>query len=348
METRTTAIIVIVIILVAGGAAIVFLGPMLFPPAPSVAIVFATGGLGDKSFNDGCYTGASKAKAELGANFTYVEPTATSEYLGYLTDFASAETPYDLIISIGFDQYDALLEVAGDYPDQKFAIVDTVVDLPNVASLVFEEHQGSALVGAIAGVLTQSNKVGFVGGMSIDLINKFAGGFVFGANYTNPGVNYTIGYTNDWVDTAAGKALGDVMYGAGTDIIFAAAGRSGLGVFDSAKEQTSGHYVIGVDSPQMYYGCADPDHPAPPTVCITSMLKRVDVAVYTVIKNVMYGNFVGGVNVFNLANGGLDYEVNETLYQLPAAAKTAADNLKQMIINGQIDINKYNHTYWLD
>lgn len=348
METRTTAIIVIVIILVAGGAAIVFLGPMLFPAPPSVAIVFATGGLGDKSFNDGCYTGAMRAKTDLGANFTYVEPTSTSEYLGYLTDFASAETPYDLIISIGFDQYDALLEVAGDYPDQKFAIVDTVVPLPNVASLVFEEHQGSALVGAIAGVLTQTDKVGFVGGMSIDLINKFAGGFVFGANYTNPGVNYTIGYTNDWVDTAAGKALADVMYAAGTDIIFAAAGRSGLGVFDSAKEQSGDAYVIGVDSPQMYYGCADPDHPAPPTVCITSMLKRVDVAVYEIIKDVKDGTFVGGANVFNLANGGLDYEVNETLYTLSPAAKTAADDLKQKIIDGTINIDLYNHTYWLD
>jgi basic membrane protein A len=348
METKTTAIIVIVIILVAGGAAIVFLGPMLFPPAPSVAIVFATGGLGDKSFNDGCYEGAMRAKTQLGANFTYVEPTSTSEYLGYLTDFASAEEPYDLIISIGFDQYDALLEVAGDYPDQKFAIVDTVVPLSNVASLVFEEHEGSALVGAIAGLMTDTDKVGFVGGMSIDLINKFAGGFVFGANYTNPGINYTIGYTNDWVDTAAGKALADVMYGAGTDIIFAAAGRSGLGVFDSAKEQGSDAYVIGVDSPQMYYGCADPEHPAPPTVCITSMLKRVDVAVFEVIKDVMYGTFVGGVNVFDLANGGLDYEVNETLFVLPPSVKDAVNALKADIISGAIPIDNYNHTYWLD
>ena len=348
METRTTAIIVIVIILVAGGAAIVFLGPMLFPPAPSIAIVFATGGLGDKSFNDGCFEGAMRAKTQLGANFTYVEPTATSEYLGYLTDFASAEDPYDLIISIGFDQYDALLEVAGDYPDQKFAIVDTVVPLSNVASLVFEEHEGSALVGAIAGMMTDTDKVGFVGGMSIDLINKFAGGFVFGANYTNPGVNYTIGYTNNWVDTAAGKALADVMYGAGTDIIFAAAGRSGLGVFDSAKEQSGDAYVIGVDSPQMYYGTADPENPEPPTVCITSMLKRVDVAVYEVIKDVMYGTFVGGVNVFDLANGGLDYEVNETLYTLPQSVKDAVDDLKADIIAGIIPIDNYNHTYWLD
>jgi basic membrane protein A len=349
MEQKTAAIVVIVIILVAGVGAIVFLGPSLFPQAPSIAIVFATGGLGDKSFNDGCFEGAQQAKEELGANFTYVEPTATSEYEGYLRDFATHEgqdEPYDLIVGIGYDQYDAMSTVAEEYPEQKFAIIDTVVDLPNVASIVFEEHEGAALVGAIAGIVTDSDSVGFVGGMDIDLINKFAGGYVFGANYTNPGINYTIGYTNNWVDTAAGKALADTMYAAGTDIIFGAAGRSALGVFDSAKEQTGDKYVIGVDSPQMYYGTDDPENPEPPTVCITSMLKRVDIAVYSVIEDVMYGTFQGGANVFDLANGGLGYEINEDLFTLPQAAKDAAEDLRNKIVSGEINIDQYNTTYW--
>ena len=172
--------------------------------------------------------------------------------------------------------------------------------------MVFDEHEGSALVGAIAGLTTVSDKVGFVGGMDIPLINKFAAGYVWGADHVNDGVNYTIAYTNDWVDTTAGQSLADGMYTAGTDVIFAAAGRSGLGVFTSAKNNndTVGYpnplWVIGVDSPQMYVGCEDPDNPEPPTVGLTSMLKRVDIAVYTTIQKVMLGTFEAGVNVFNL------------------------------------------------
>jgi basic membrane protein A len=358
-SSKTIAVIVIVIIVVAGVGAVVFLGPMLFPTGPRVAIVFATGGLGDKSFNDAAFRGAVNARTDFGWNFTYVEPTQISEYEGYLRDYAAHEgTPaYDLIISIGFDQQAALESVAADYPNQKFAIVDTLVNsttFPNVASLIFDEHEGSALVGAIAGLTTVSDKVGFVGGMDIPLINKFAGGYVFGANYTNPGLNYTIRYTGDWVDTAAGQSLADSMYGAGTDVIFAAAGRSGLGVFTSAKthNDTVGYpnplWVIGVDSPQMYLGCANPNDPAPPTLGLTSMIKRVDVAVYTVIQRVYQGTFTGGANTFNLANNGLGYETNTTLLTLPPATITAVENLKADIISGAINMTLYDHKYWLD
>ena len=341
--------------LIAGIAAVVFLGPLLFPSAPRVAIVFATGGLGDKSFNDGCYDGAIRAQNELGWAFTYVEPTEIAQYEGFLRDFAThegREEPYDIIISIGFDQADALTTVSGEFPNQYFAIVDMFVAGANVSSLLFDEHEGSALVGAIAGLTTESDMVGFIGGMDIDLINKFAGGFVFGANYTNPGVNYTIAYTGDWVDTAAGKALADGMYTAGTDVIFAAAGRSGLGVFESAKEHNgqAGYpnplWTIGVDSPQMYLGCADPDNPAPPTIGLTSMLKKVDVAVYEVIKDVYDGVFAGGVKVFNLANGGLDYEVNTALLTLDDTIITTVEALRDDIIDGTIDMSLYNHKYW--
>ncbi len=338
-SNKTIAIILIIVILVAGVVGIVLLGPMLFPSGPRVAIVFATGGLGDKSFNDAAYEGAFRARTDFGWNFTYAEPTQISEYEGFLRDFAEDGT-YDLIISIGFDQAEALNDTAQDFPNQKFAIVDMVVDQPNIASLVFDEHEGAALVGAIAGLTTESDMIGFVGGMSIPLINKFAAGYVWGADHVNDGINYTIAYTNDWVDTTAGQNLADAMYTSGTDVIFAAAGRSGLGVFTSAKNNngSSGFpnplWVIGVDSPQMYLGCEDTNNPEPPTVGLTSMLKRVDVAVYNTIESVVQGTFQAGIQVFNLANNGLGYEVNEELLTLPASVISTVEDLKDGIIDG--------------
>ncbi len=350
------AAIVIVIIGVAGaGAYLIMFNPFGPQPNPyTVAIVFATGGLGDKSFNDGCYNGAVEASQEFGIQFTYSEPAAITDYEGYIRGYAEHTQyiePFDLIISVGFDQADALMEVAADFPDQKFAIVDMYIDptnYSNVASLLFNEHEGSALVGAIAGLMTTTDSIGFVGGMDIPLIHKFAAGYVWGANYTNPGINYQVAYTGSWVDTAAGKSLADGMYSAGVDIIFAAAGRSGLGVFDSAKENnaTSSYplWVIGVDSPQMYLGCADPDNPEPPTVGLTSMLKRVDVAVHDIIEDVVEDTFSGGVNLFTLANGGLDYEINTDLLTLPTSVINAVEDLKAAIIAGTVTVP--DSIYW--
>ncbi|MHA1481019.1 MAG: BMP family lipoprotein [Candidatus Thorarchaeota archaeon] len=347
-NNKNIAIIVIVILVVAGGVGIVFLGPMLFPSTPRVAIVFATGGLGDKSFNDGCHAGALQAQAEFGWNFDYVQPTQISEYQGFLEDFAAHEGrdgAYDLIISIGYDQAEALNTTALAYPNQYFAIVDMVVFLPNVTSLVFSAAEGSALVGAIAGLTTVSNEIGFIGGADIPLINEFAAGYWWGANYTNDDIDFSIAYTNDWVDTTAGQGLADVMYADGVDIIFGAAGRSGLGVFTSAKNHNgeSGYpnplWTIGVDSPQMYLGCADPENPVSPTIGLTSMLKRVDVAIYETIKQVIEETFDGGIDVYTLANGGIGYEVNVDLYALPSAVITAVEELKQLIIDGDVYVN---------
>ncbi|MEM2142979.1 MAG: BMP family ABC transporter substrate-binding protein [Candidatus Thorarchaeota archaeon] len=346
MERQTLAIVLVVVI-VAAGVGLVVLGPTLFPQEPRVAIVFATGGLGDKSFNDAAYKGVMDFKRDYGWNFAYAEPTQIAEYEGFLRDFAAHEgrAPYDIIISIGFDQNEALYKVAGEYPNQKFAIVDMFNNrTSNVASLLFSEHEGSALVGAIAGLMTRTNKLGFIGGMNIPLINKFAAGYRFGANYTNNQTTVSIQYTGSWVDTAAGQALADGMYASGVDIIFAAAGRSGLGVFTSAKNLngTPGYenplWVIGVDSPQMYLGCADPNNPQPPTVGLTSMLKRVDVAVYSIIKDVYLNQFTGGIKVFNLANGGLDYEINTDLLTLPTSVIQAVEALKAAIIAGTVTV----------
>lgn len=356
------AAIVIVIIVIAGaGVYIVMFDP--FGPQTNpydVAIVFATGGLGDKSFNDGCLKGAEDARTEFGFLFTYAEPTAITDYEGYLRGFANHDgytDAYDLIISVGFDQESALQIVANESPDQHFAIVDMFIDpivYPNVASLLFDEHEGSALVGAIAGLTTTTGKIGFIGGLDIPLINKFAAGYIFGAGYANPMLNDTtnilantsIAYTNDWVDTTVGQTLADGMYAADVDIIFGAAGRSGLGIFDSVKDNNATSdvplWVIGVDSPQMWYGTADTtlDPPVGPTLCLTTMLKRVDIAVHNIIEEAIedgtWATGFGLLHGFNLANDGVGYEINTDLLTLPSAVITQVEALKAAIIAGTV------------
>lgn len=365
----TLAVIVIIIIGVASVGAYVILfnpfGPQTNPY--DVAVVFATGGLGDKSFNDGVMSGLDDAADDFGITFTWAEPTAVSDYEGFLRGFAEHTNyiePFDLIIAIGFDQEVALQTVANESTSQKFAIVDMFIDpivYPNVASLLFDEHEGSALVGAIAGLTTTTDKIGFMGGFDIALINKFAAGYVFGAGYMNPMLNGTanilanvsVGYSLSFTDDVAGQNLADGMYDAGVDIIFAAAGRAGLGVFDSVKDKDTTSSVplwcIGVDSPQMYYGTADPATPVAPTLCLTSMLKRVDVAVYTIIEDwVEDGNWNTGYALlysFNLVNGGVGYEVNEDLLTLDPAIITAVEEFKDDIIAGTIIIP--DAIYWL-
>ncbi len=343
------AIVVIAIIGVAGFGVYLMIQPVHNPN--EIAIVFATGGLGDKSFNDGVFEGATKAHTDDNINFTYSEPTAISDYESMLRGYAAHAgliEPYDLIISVGFDQADAVMAVADDYPDQEFAIIDMYIDptnYTNVASVLFTENQGSALVGAIAGLMTVTGEVGFLGGMDIPLIRKFAAGYFWGANYTynnytNPGnyIDTSTQYVGGWADIPTGKSLSLGMYTGGADIIYAAAGRSGLGAFEAVKEanatSTEKLWVIGVDSPQMYLGCEDPDNPAPPTLCLTSMLKRVDVAAYDLMYDAVLGTWVSGLKFYNLANDGHDYERNTALLTLPQSVQDIVAMIKTGIING--------------
>ncbi|MHA2140034.1 MAG: BMP family lipoprotein [Candidatus Thorarchaeota archaeon] len=363
MEQKTTAVILIVI-LVAGVGAVVFLGPSLFPEPAKVALILGTGGRGDLSFNDGNYAGALRARAELGWDFDYAEPTQKSDFEGFLRDYAAAGT-YEIIICGSFDQDEALIEVAAEYPDQNFAIIDGFVLAPNVRSVVFTENEGSALVGALAGLMTQTGHVGFIGGEDMWLIHRFAAGFVWGANHTNPGVNFTVDYTNSWVDTTIGQNLADLMHTAGVDIIYAAAGRSGLGAWTATRNKitaatnTTPLWMIGVDSPQMWFGTSSIDDPlaaTAPTFALTSMLKRVDVGTFDAIKDVHDGTFENGTAVYSLANGGHDWEVNgyipfsnetlaytleeydEPLLSLPQAWIDIVNDLKADIIAGTYTI----------
>lgn len=341
------AVILIVIIGLAGVGAWWFITSAPQKPVNpyDVAIVFATGGRGDKSFNDAAYKGAVDANNTLGMNFAFAEPTAQTDYEPAIRDFAQHvqySTPYKLIISIGFDQAAAVMKVANESKTQKFVIVDMFIDpsvYTNVASLLFKENEGSALVGAMAGLMTTTNKTGFVGGMDIDLINKFAAGFKWGAERVNPSMNVTIAYVNSWADIPTGKSIANGMYAAGNDIIFAAAGRSGLGVLDASIE-TNGTkaypvWAIGVDSPQMWYGLNATNGNS---TILTSMLKKVDVAVYRQFEAIKLGSWTASVIVGGLAEGLVGYELNATLVTLPSSVTSYVYGLENQIIAGTVTV----------
>lgn len=252
--------------------------------AINIGIIFATGGLGDKSFNDAGYRGYEQANDTYGdeIDVDYVEPDDIPEFLTYQNSMAT-DGIYDLIICIGFLQATALNESAQDFPEQNWVIIDddTIV-MDNVKSITFKEHEGSFLVGAMAAMTTQTDKLGFLGGMDIFLINKFLAGYQQGAAYINPSINVTETYMtvpppNCWFDAPTAKIIGENLYSQDIDIIFAAAGGAGQGIFQAANE-TTGAYGIGVDSDQ------DGDMPGK---VLASMLKLVETAVFSSIKDIV-------------------------------------------------------------
>jgi basic membrane protein A len=253
-----------------------------------VGMITGTGGLGDKSFNDISFSGVTRAFEELGVEYDYVEPTSIAEYEGYQRDFAKSGE-YGLIICIGFDQADPLTLVASEYPDQRFALVDMVVDNSNVASLTFRANEGSFLLGVVAGMKSETGKIGFVGGMEIPLIIDFFVGYEAGAKWANPEIEVlTPVYVGDWGDPAKGKELAVSLIEGGADMIFAAGGKSSLGALEAADEKdVTG---LGVDA------CMDHLNEN----MFASMTKRVDLAVYEMILSAMVDTFEGGFK-----NGGV-------------------------------------------
>jgi basic membrane protein A len=283
------AAIVVVILIVAGVAVYLVTRP---PAGPAkVGLILATGGLGDKSFNDISYAGVVQARDELGINFSFVQPTAIAQYEGYQRDFAKTGE-YAIIVCIGFDQADALYKVASEYPNQKFALVDMTVNNTNVASLLFKANEGSYLVGVAAGMRTKTGKVGFVGGMDIPLIRDFFVGYEAGAKWANSTVTVvTPVFVGGWADPTKGKELALSLIDQGVDAIYAAAGKSGLGALAAVHER--GVTGFGVDACQCYL------YPE----IVASMTKRVDVAVFETIKSALDNTFEGGIH-----SGGLKEE----------------------------------------
>ncbi|MDY7104940.1 MAG: BMP family ABC transporter substrate-binding protein [Actinomycetota bacterium] len=276
-----------------------------------VAVAYDTGGRGDGGFNDLAYLGASETADALGAELTEVTARledTDADRVDRLT--LLAEDGNNPIIAVGFIYATALAEVAPEFPDTWFGIVDdATVEAPNVTGLTFAEHEGSFLVGAAAALMTETDSVGFIGGVDTPLIQRFQAGFDAGAQAVNPDIELQANYLTQPPDFAGfndpqrGGEAARGMYEAGADIIFSAAGGSGSGVFDVASEL--GTWAIGVDADE--YNTADE---AVRDVIITSMLKKVDVAVTDFIENVDDGSVEAGVSLYDLSNDGVGYSTS--------------------------------------
>ena len=260
-----------------------------------VGLVLSTGGLGDKSFNDSAYRGLEMAKKDLGIDFKYVEPKNSLEDEEFLREYA--EAGYDFIIGVGFPMRDAIENVARDYPELKFAMIDNTTSEENVKNLLFRESEGSFLMGALAAMMSKNGVIGFVGGIDIPLINKFKDGYEEGAKYINPEIKVLsayVGGASAFSDPLKANEMATMQIKQGADVLYHAAGGSGLGVLEAAKD--NGIYAIGVDS--------DQDDFVKGTV-LTSMMKNVDIAVYNTVQSILNNEFIGGDFYYGLEEGGV-------------------------------------------
>jgi basic membrane protein A len=320
------------------------------PNATEAGIVFDIGGKDDRSFNAAAWNGMKCAETgklpngtdcgnpALGIILRDVEPGTPVNIEPAMRAFA--ERRFDVIIGVGFAQAPIMEAVARDYPHIQFAIVDGVSNLPNVASLVFKEHEGSYLVGVLAAMTTKTGTLGFLGGMDIPLIHRFLRGYEEGARSVNPNIRVTPNYVGvtdaAWNNPGRGKELALAQIAKGADVIYTAAGNSGLGAFDAVEERgqdASGratHFVIGVDSNQ---------NMVKPGFVLTSMVKRVDNAVYQIVKDVKEGRFKAGLHVFGLESNGIGYSVDEYNRDLLSAESIrAAEEARRKIIAGEIKV----------
>lgn len=298
------------------------------------ALILGVGGLGDQSYNDLAYKGMKDAESQFGVKFDYAEPKAMADFEVHLREMA-VEGQYSVIICVGFEQVDALTKVADEFPDQKFAILDGSVDKPNVASFLSKEEEGSFLVGALAGLMklepakygiSDKQVLGFVGGVDVPVIRKFQAGFMAGAQYVNPGIKIIDDIVGGFSDVTTAKEIALTMNGKGADIIYHAAGGAGMGVFQAAKQNN--FLAIGVNSNQ---NIIDPDH------IMASMLKRIDTAAYTVVKEAVEGKLVtGSITELGLKDEGIGYTVEGTNIKISEDTIKKVEELKQKVISGEV------------
>ncbi|GAB4283689.1 MAG: BMP family ABC transporter substrate-binding protein [Coriobacteriia bacterium] len=305
------------------------------------AMVTDVGGLGDKSFNDLSYEGLKRAEEELGVEIEVLESKEITDYESNIDQLATAG--YSPIFAVGFLMTDTVAKVAPMYPDTNFGGVDEFFDpVPaNVVGLNFKEHEGSYLAGVVAGLATLSdfdeklnedNVIGFVGGMDVPLIKKFEAGYIAGAKSVNPDVKVISLYAGNFTDQAKGKELGLSLIEQGADVIYAAAGAVGLGTIQACQEQ--GALFIGVDADQYL------TVPGSGDVMLTSMMKRVDNAVYETVKAAVEGTFPGGeIQYFGLAEGGVDLApFHDFEDAVPQDIKDAVEQAREDIISGAITV----------
>lgn len=330
MKSRTnlhpTWLRVVSVFLLLGGAA-------QAQPSLKVGLVLEKSGKDDKSFNASAYQGCKRAEKELGIQLKTVEAPDNSAYESLQRAFA--EKKFDLIIAVGFHQLEATKKNAERFPDQKFILIDDDAKMKNVRSLMFEEHEGSYLVGALAALKAPSGKVGFIGGMDVPLIRRFQLGYEAGAKKINPKVQVLVNYLGvtgeAWNNPPKAKELALDQFQRGADVIFVAAGNSGLGVFDAAQAQKK--FAIGVDSNQNWMK---------PGVVLTSMLKRIDEAVFDSIQQLKQGKFEAGLIRYGVKSKGVDYAVDEHNAKLISEDdKKKLEDLRAQIIKGAIQVPDY-------
>jgi len=297
------------------------------------AVVYDMGGKFDKSFNQAAFDGAERYRKETSDGYREFEPTNDAQREQAMRRLAKRGA--NPIVAIGFSQASAVKTVAQEFPKTRFAIIDMVVDLPNVQSVVFKEHEGSFLVGALAAMASKSAKVGFVGGMDIPLIRRFACGYAQGAKHIKGDAKVYSNMTGTtpaaWNDPAKGAELAKSQFDRGADVVFAAAGGTGVGVYQAAADNDK--LAIGVDSNQNYL------HPG---TMLTSMVKRVDVAVYSAFKAVKNNKWESGVKVLGLAEGGVGWALDEHNKNLvDDKMKHQVEALKADIVSGKIKVHDY-------
>ncbi|WP_135662427.1 BMP family lipoprotein [Halorhabdus rudnickae] len=314
--------------------------------ATQVGMIYALAGLDDRSFNDAANRGIQRARLDYGISFSNHEPDSAEDMARLQRELARSETPtYDLLCCIGFVQQESLSEIASEYPDQQFMIVDATVDAENVASYVFKEHQGSFEAGHLAGKLTsrditlgtgttnpEERIVGFVGGPENDLMERFEAGYRAGVTYADPEVTVRTSYVGNFADVQTAFDMAQAMYDDGADIVYHAAGGAGLGVFQAA--QAANRYAIGVDADQSR------SNPRYADVILASMVKRVDNAIYTATSNVVEGGFQGGSVVpLGVESKGVDLVYGTSLEPaIPNDVKTAIQQSREDIVAGDITV----------
>jgi basic membrane protein A len=319
---------------VSSAFAIIVLGSVIAQAADiKPAVVFDIGGKFDKSFNEGVYVGVERFKNETKVNYVDFEVTNETQFEQAHRRFAQrGQNP---IIGVGFNQANSVEKIAKEFPKVRFTIIDGVVKLPNVQSVLFKEHEGSFLVGLLAVMASKTGKVGFIGGMDIPLIRRFACGYEQGAKYANSKAEVIQNMTGTtpaaWNDPARGGELAKGQFDRGVDVIYAAAGATGNGVLQTAKDR--GKLAIGVDSNQ--------NHLHPGTV-LTSMVKRVDLAAYESFKAAMNDSWQPGISVLGLKEGGVDWALDQHNEKLISAEmKTKVEQAKADIIAGKIKVHDY-------
>ena len=291
-------------------------------PELSFGMITDVGGLGDKSFNDSAWEGIQKAGKEFGVEPVILQSTKQEDYEANIGNMAQS---VDLSIAVGFLMQQAMTAAADQYPDMKFGLIDEVVEKPNVMSVTFKEHEGSFLVGAIAGLATKSNVIGFVGGMDFPLIQKFEVGFVAGVKSVNPNAKVLVNYTGAFDNPDKGKEIAISQFKQKADVIYHASGACGIGVIQAADENN--FWAIGVDQDQSAVSNNNK--------VLCSMIKRVDVGTYTIIKSYADDKFQGGKKIeLGLKEDGVGYSDGGN--NVSAEIKTVADKAKELVVNGTI------------